>query len=109
MRFVIDAQLPPALARWLADQGHDAEHVADRGMQSAPDETIWRYALETGATIITKDEDFARRQILNDRGPTIVWLRLPNSRTKDLIALFERVVSDLLAALERGERLIEIV
>jgi len=24
MRFLVDAQLPPALARWLAAQGHEA-------------------------------------------------------------------------------------
>jgi predicted nuclease of predicted toxin-antitoxin system len=29
MRFLVDAQLPPALANWLAAQGHDAAHVAD--------------------------------------------------------------------------------
>ena len=34
MRFVIDAQLPPALARWLAAQGHEAEHVGDQQMLS---------------------------------------------------------------------------
>jgi predicted nuclease of predicted toxin-antitoxin system len=32
MRFLVDAQLPPALARWLAEKGHDARHVADVGL-----------------------------------------------------------------------------
>lgn len=27
MRCLIDAQLPPALARWLTAEGHDASHV----------------------------------------------------------------------------------
>ena len=35
MRVLVDAQLPPALVRWLADKGHEAEHVADREMQAA--------------------------------------------------------------------------
>jgi predicted nuclease of predicted toxin-antitoxin system len=35
MRFLIDAQLPPALARWLSSAGHDAEHVADIGLAGA--------------------------------------------------------------------------
>jgi hypothetical protein len=39
MRFLIDAQ--PALARWLAAKGHEAEHVADRQMASASDSAIW--------------------------------------------------------------------
>jgi predicted nuclease of predicted toxin-antitoxin system len=61
MRFLIDAQLPPALAGWLVANGHEAEHVGDRGMQTAPDTVIWDYALATSAVIVTKDEDFARR------------------------------------------------
>jgi len=32
MRFLIDARLPPALARWLTEQGHEAEHVFDCGL-----------------------------------------------------------------------------
>ena len=27
MRFLVDAQLSPALARWLTEKGHHAEHV----------------------------------------------------------------------------------
>jgi uncharacterized protein (DUF433 family) len=37
MRFIVDAQLPPALARLLASNGHEAEHVANRNMASVPD------------------------------------------------------------------------
>jgi predicted nuclease of predicted toxin-antitoxin system len=32
MRFLVDAQLPPALARHLVAAGHEAQHVADLGM-----------------------------------------------------------------------------
>ncbi|HSM28057.1 MAG TPA: DUF5615 family PIN-like protein [Thioalkalivibrio sp.] len=35
MRFLVDAQLPPALARWLSAQGCPADHVADLGMEAA--------------------------------------------------------------------------
>ena len=40
MRFLVDAQLPPALARWLVAAGHEAEHVGDRGMEAASDAAI---------------------------------------------------------------------
>jgi predicted nuclease of predicted toxin-antitoxin system len=32
MRFLIDAQLPPALVPWLAAKGHQARHVIDCGL-----------------------------------------------------------------------------
>ena len=49
MRFVVDAQLPPALARRLEALGHTAEHVADRGMAAASDNAIRDYAASVGS------------------------------------------------------------
>jgi predicted nuclease of predicted toxin-antitoxin system len=108
MLFLVDAQLPPALARWLAANGHEASHVGDLGMQSASDIAIWDHALATGAVIVTKDEDFAQRKVLIDEGPVIVWVRLPNTRKRDLLAWFETALPDILAAIERGETLVEV-
>ena len=54
MRFLVDAQLPPALARWLVGKGYKAEHVADCVLAEASDRVIWRYALSVGAVILTK-------------------------------------------------------
>ena len=109
MRFLVDAQLPPALARWLAANGHTAEHVADRQLEAAPDSAIWDCALREAATIVTKDEDFALRKALSDTGPAVVWIRLPNTRRRELLARFESVLPDILSALERGEALIEVI
>ena len=89
MRFLVDAQLPPALARWLAANGHTAEHVADRRMEAASDSAIWDCAQQEAAAILTKDEDFALR--------------------RELLARFESVLPDILSALERGETLIEVI
>ena len=109
MRFLVDAQLPPALARWLAANGHTAEHVADRHLEAASDSAIWDCGLRETAAIITKDEDFALRKTLNDTGPAVVWIRLPNTRRRELLARFEIALPDVLSALERGEGLIEVI
>ena len=108
MRFLVDAQLPPVLARWLNDMGHDAEHVSDIGMQSASDRAIWDYAAGAGAAIITKDEDFALRRALVD-GPVIIWVRLPNARRHDLLVWFDKALPAIIETLDRGEGLIEVV
>jgi len=109
MRFLVDAQLPPALATWLIAEGHEAEHVADRQMEAAADAAIWNYALEAAAAIITKDEDFAQRKVLSNKGPVVVWIRLPNTRRRKLLAWFEVLLPDVLLAIERGETLIELM
>jgi predicted nuclease of predicted toxin-antitoxin system len=73
VRLLVDAQLPPALARWLTAQGHDAQHVFDVGLIDAADAAVWQRALDTSATILTKDEDFAIRSQLRGSGPPVVW------------------------------------
>lgn len=108
MRFVIDAQLPPALAEHLASAGHEAEHLYNimRGLQT--DREIWSYAIETGAVIVSKDEDFVYLVRDNPAGAQVVWIRLGNVTNKALWAALEPLLSEVVEALEAGERLIEI-
>jgi predicted nuclease of predicted toxin-antitoxin system len=78
-------------------------------MQAASDAMIWEAALSTGAVIITKDEDFAQRKILSDAGPAVVWIRMPNTRRREMLGWFETVLPHIVASMERGEGLIEVV
>jgi hypothetical protein len=48
IKFLIDAQLPPALARFLAAKSGAAVHVADLGAKDATDSWIWDKALGGG-------------------------------------------------------------
>ena len=58
MNFLIDAQLPPALARLIISLGHGAVHVEEVGMLLTTDQAIWNHAVANAQTIITKNEDF---------------------------------------------------
>ena len=109
MRFLVDAQLPPALAAWLVEQGHHAEHVSDIGLRAAEDSPIWEYARDHGACIITKDEDFSNRTAVTSSGPAIVWLRIGNCSTRALLSWFHPLLQEIVADLSRGERLVEVV
>lgn len=108
MRFLIDAQLPPALARWIESQGHAAEHVHECCAVDAPDSAIWEYATGTGAVIVSKDEDFLTLRTLRPDGPALIWIRVGNTRKKALLEWFGHLFPRLVAALERGEKLVEI-
>ena len=107
MRFLVDAQLPPALARRIEALGHSAEHVVDCGLATAADDVIRTYAANIGAVIVTKDEDFAIRRVLQE-GPAVVWLRIGNTRRAELLRRIDGDLAAIVAALERGETLVEI-
>ena len=59
MKFLVDNQLPPALARLIDSEfGADAVHVAEVGLRDATDAELWAYASDQDLILISKDEDF---------------------------------------------------
>lgn len=108
MKFLIDAQLPPALARWLREAGFEAQAAREVGLRDAEDGTIWRWAAENGCAIITKDEDFALRVQTTAGGPCVVWLRVGNTSNTALREWLVPKVPQIAALLGQGYRLVEI-
>lgn len=108
MRFLIDAQLPPALARWLNDQGHEAVHVADLGLAGGEDLMIWARAVADDTALLTKDEDFISIRRSAPEGPAVCWLRVGNATNPELFAWLQPKLPALLAALAAGETIIEV-
>jgi predicted nuclease of predicted toxin-antitoxin system len=109
VNFLIDAQLPPALARWISGLGpHQAVHAFDLGLHTADDSVLWKYALEHQAVIITKDEDFVDCWLLSNQPAALVWVRKGNCSTQSLLSWFEPLWPDIVKRLEQGERLVEL-
>jgi predicted nuclease of predicted toxin-antitoxin system len=108
VRFLVDAQLPPALALLLTERGHFAEHVTDIGPGDAPDRDLWRYALEHRAVIVTKDEDFADMVAIGGDAPSVVWVRVGNTRRASLVTWFEPLIEQIVTMVDAGDRLIEL-
>ncbi len=76
-------------------------------MREASDQVIWRYAVERGAIIVTKDEDFAVMRARADDGPQVVWLRIGNATNRALHARLDDVWPNVLRWLEAGESVVE--
>jgi predicted nuclease of predicted toxin-antitoxin system len=106
MNFLVDAQLPPALCRWMEMRGHQASHVADIGMVAASDAAIAAYAEAHTMILVSKDEDFVVLR-LPDRF-SLVWLRCGNATSRALSAWLEPRWDEIGKLLERGERFIEV-
>ena len=109
MRFLVDAQLPPGLARHLTALGHEAEHVLELGLAGATDSEIWAHAIRVGAIVISKDGDFAARARDPQSRVQVVWIRLGNATNTALWRALGARFSEIVDALTAGERLVEIV
>jgi predicted nuclease of predicted toxin-antitoxin system len=109
MRFLVDAQLPISLARMLQQLGHEAEHVADLGMMQTSDKLIWAWAKQSESIIISKDEDFVILHNSDENPVRLIWVRVGNTRRKELLAWFERVLPHVEEKLTTGELLVELI
>ncbi|MGL1558216.1 DUF5615 family PIN-like protein, partial [Vibrio parahaemolyticus] len=89
----------PGLCRWLDGKGHRALHAFDVGLADAPDVVTWQRAIELGAALITKDEDFIALRDRLPAGPAVVWIRLGNATNRTLIPWFEARFSAIERAL----------
>lgn len=109
MKFLIDANLPPGLVDWIADRGHDAQHVRVAPGADSDDASIVDFAREHGLIIVTKDEDFATRVTLDRLSPPVVWLRLGNATNAVLRDWLQTRFDAVIREQEQGSRLVEVV
>ena len=57
---------------------------------------------------MTKDEDFANMAILDGDAPTVVWVRVGNTRRAAFLAWLEPLIDEVISLVEAGNPLIEL-
>jgi predicted nuclease of predicted toxin-antitoxin system len=108
VRFLVDNQLPRALATLFEKLGHEAVHVLDVELSQADDVAIWAYAAQHGYTIISKDADFADLVLLARTEVRVIWVRIGNCRKSALLETFKKSMKTIEDELSAGETLIEL-
>jgi predicted nuclease of predicted toxin-antitoxin system len=87
LKLLFDENLSPTLPRELADLYPDSGHVLALGLGGATDGAVWARAIADGFVLVTKDEDFQRLSVLRGAPPKVIWVRLGNCATADVIRL----------------------
>jgi predicted nuclease of predicted toxin-antitoxin system len=103
MRFLLDMNLPPAMADWLRSEGHDAVHVREIGLAQLPDREVFTRAAEDGRIVVTFDLDFGEMVgLAGAAGSGVVLLRLRLARQNHLRARLRAAIAEAEAALQAG-------
>jgi predicted nuclease of predicted toxin-antitoxin system len=95
VRLLFDEQLSEELVQALRDLFPDSLHVRLLGRGGARDPLIWQLARDHGCMLVTKDEDFHRLSVLHGAPPKVVWLRVGNCTTADIVELLTDRLDDL--------------
>ncbi|MFN8475401.1 MAG: DUF5615 family PIN-like protein [Anaerolineae bacterium] len=105
----IDAQISPAIARWITDTfAVQTMPVRDLGLRDASDHEIFMAARHQATIVMTKDSDFV--QLLDRLGPPpqVLWLTCGNTSNAALQKILLSTLAQALSLLQSGEELVEI-
>jgi predicted nuclease of predicted toxin-antitoxin system len=76
MKLLVDMNLSPKWAGFLAEAGFDAIHWSSVGAATAPDSEIMRHARDGGFVVLTSDLDFGTiLAVTHGEKPSVVQLR----------------------------------
>jgi predicted nuclease of predicted toxin-antitoxin system len=101
VKFLVDAQLPRRLGRWLQAQGHDVIHTEELARKNrTPDPLILAQANSETRILITKDADFQLSFELGKGPPSLLLITTGNIHNDELLALFERHGTAVMKLLE---------
>ena len=102
MNFLIDAQLPRHLARWLCEAGHDGVHTCDLPLGNrTPDSVLNEISLRERRVVITKDEDFVDSFLIHRQPYKLLLVSTGNIRNVELEFLFYQNIEHIVEAFDR--------
>jgi predicted nuclease of predicted toxin-antitoxin system len=87
VKLLFDENLSPDLVQALSADYPGSAHVRDLGLRSGTDQAVWERARTDGYTVVSKDSDFRQMSFLFGAPPKVVWIRLGNCSTTEILAL----------------------
>ena len=88
MKLLFDQNISFRVVKLLQDLIPEAKHVNEFSLQKVSDKQIWNYAKENQFHIVTFDADFNDLVTLYGHPPKVIWLRLGNTSSQNLVRVF---------------------
>lgn len=90
MKLLLDQNVSHRLVDLLSDLYPSSVHVRMVSLSASADGDIWNYAKDGGFVLVTKDEDFHLRSLLNGPPPKVLWIRSGNCSTELIETLLRK-------------------
>lgn len=105
MKVLFDQNISFRVADRLSSEFPGCAQVRQLGLENSSDLEIWKFATDNDFTIVTFDADFHDLVTLFGYPPKVVWLRIGNTSTNNLITLLQNhsaVIKSFIADSDHG-------
>lgn len=103
MKIIADAHISPRTVSFLRSRGHGAVRLNEVLPSDARDSELIEYAREHKRVILTQDLDFSAIIALsNESLPSVISLRLSDSRVEAVNLLLERILPRMESEVAEG-------
>ncbi|MBP9884960.1 MAG: DUF5615 family PIN-like protein [Leptospiraceae bacterium] len=100
-KFIIDANLPRRLARWLKEKGYDCIHTLELPEKNlTEDDFVNMISMKEQRIVVSKDKDFLNSFLLKREPYKLILITAGNLPNDELISIFEKSLESMLNILE---------
>ena len=90
VKLLLDENLSDRIVPQIAELFPGSAHVKTHRLIHTDDGEIWEFAKTNGFTLVSKDADFHQRSLLRGHPPKLVFLRLGNCPTPQIVSIIRR-------------------
>ena len=103
MKFLADMGISIETVHWLRNEGHDAIHLHEQGVDQLSDPGIIEKARAEGRILLVHDLDFGQLMSLSgSRLPSVITFRLMDMRPESVNQALREVLQQFSRELEQG-------
>jgi len=96
VKLLFDQNLSYKLVSLIGIDFPNSIHVRDVALQEEDDLAVWKFAKTNNYTIVTKDIDFYEISLIKGQPPKIIWLRVGNLPTSEIITILQHNIDAIL-------------
>jgi predicted nuclease of predicted toxin-antitoxin system len=90
VKLLFDQNISYRVIKQILNLFPEAKQTRELGLENSTDKKIWEFAKKNDYTIVSFDADFYDLVTLFGHPPKVIWLRIGNASTQNLILSLEK-------------------
>ncbi|MEY4875498.1 MAG: hypothetical protein RI955_1057 [Bacteroidota bacterium] len=103
MKLLFDENISFRILKKIESKFPESKHTLYHGLNGKTDTEIWDVAKKEELVIVTFDEDYFEMMMIKGFPPKVIWLRIGNSSTNEIVELLEKNFDEIKLFIQNNE------